>query len=444
MLISSGCRKDREIVVSEKAISFSTKRDAKIYLNKKLNEYGKILAKLAQNPEMRKLVDSRVAEKFDGDYNVLLKDLIKPIGSTTVSLKSSLQMSTTPINTGGPAQQLNLQALQTALTQPLEINGQTFYPQIYIPFFEEQQSVPIEPIDVVEPGTPIFDPCLKVIPKALERAFVNPVIVRYDGEEIAGQETFLGFTNDQNGVLIENIPVDECFAKRHRVWAITLNERSGLSRGPKNTSADTPEPSIHNIGQVAFIKNMKVKANKESWIKGGNELQMTWSMSWKDGINPSTNTYAVHPFELKFWIGYNIKYISTISLGDFTKRDVKKGRVKNLNIDYAVFGNPTSFVAAGSEWNTMKNWYNKMGTYIYYVVYENDTWADIDVDIPIPFPKSGFPNTVKVIALTNNSPYISGAIKIVPVGFISPQNNDMTSRTVVNDDEIEFYATHKP
>jgi len=441
VIASTGaCKKDRGEQIDKLPKTFDSKQEAKVYINRKLNEYGKILAKYAINPEMRKLVNSKVAEKFDGDYNVLLKDLLKNSPSEKLFLKSNLKMTIAPTPAAPAIEPLNLQLLEVALIEPLIVNGETMYPQIYIPFFEEQELEPIEPGD---PGTPIEpDPCLHVVSNSLEPVYPNPVIVAYDGEESTGQETFTGYTYDQNGLLIENIPVDECFAKRHRVWAVTLNERPPL---PPNIVAELPTSysGQSNIAQAAFIKNMKIKVNKESWLKGANDLEMTWSMSWKDGVNPITNTYAVHPFELStFRGGAGFTYIYTIGLGKYTKRDVKKGRNKELNIDYAVFGKPTSFVYGGGEWNSMRDWYDKMGTHIYYVIYEHDTWADKDAYIPVESPKAGFPNTVKVIALSNNSPYISGRIKIVPFGAIAIGSS--TYLTIQENDQIYFHATNKP
>lgn len=230
---------------------------------------------------MRRLVNERVSLKFDGDYNVLLKDLAKPVSPEMFALKKGLNMSAAPApaSPDEPVQSVNLQELEQALTAPVLVNGETLYPQIYIPFFEEQEEVdPVEPIEPGDPGTPVEpDPCLNAIATAIPD-YPNPVIVPYDGEEIPGQETFTGYTYDQQGTLIENIPVDECFAKRHRVWAITLNERvNDTGVIPPTTSGPTPSTTTDTHSQAAYISTMKIKADKESWIKGANDVYISYT-----------------------------------------------------------------------------------------------------------------------------------------------------------------------
>jgi hypothetical protein len=47
------CKKDLSSQTAEPPKTFTTKQEAKLYLNKKLNEYSMIIAKLAQDPEMK-------------------------------------------------------------------------------------------------------------------------------------------------------------------------------------------------------------------------------------------------------------------------------------------------------------------------------------------------------------------------------------------------------
>ena len=215
------------------------------------------------------------------------------------------------------------------------------------------------------------DPCLNAVINPLEPVYLNPVIVVSDGEEIPGLETFTGYTYDENGALIENIPVDECFAKRHRVWAVTFNERiNNDGNTPPINSGPTP-PTTSTVKINAKIDQMTIKTDKEMWFKGANDVYIMYSYSWPDGINPATGQYSHTPMILAW--GDNA--VSAISLGSYTNRDIKKQRHLAINKTYAVFGRPDTFYTG--EFNSMRDKYPSKGTMIYYAIFEFDSFAAI-------------------------------------------------------------------
>jgi hypothetical protein len=76
LTVPVGCVKMRFTAAPEnEAGRFKNDAEIKSYLNKRLTGYATILASLARNAEVRKAVNEGVAKKFDGDYNVLIKDL---------------------------------------------------------------------------------------------------------------------------------------------------------------------------------------------------------------------------------------------------------------------------------------------------------------------------------------------------------------------------------
>ncbi|QPH39813.1 hypothetical protein [Pedobacter endophyticus] len=437
VLFIGGCKKDRGEQVDKSPKTFNSKQEAKVYINKKLNEYGKILAKYAVNVEMRKLVNNKVAEKFDGDYNVLLKDLLKNSPSEKLLLKSNLKMTITPTPSGQAIEPLNLQLLEVALVEPFIVNGEILYPQIYIPFFEEQELEPIEPGD---PGTPIDpDPCSHVVVSSLEPVYPNPVIVAYDGEEGPGEETFTGYTYDQNGLLIENIPVDECFAKRHRVWAVTLNERANrLGVTPQPTSGPTPAAPTTAIGADAYFPKMTIKHHKESWIKGASEVYVIAATSWENGINPSTNQIeaSFRCNKLRQIGVYNevndLEY--NYSIRDFERKEIKKEKSIDIDFTYFAFSSelysyydactPLLYATNNpiANYNNYENckkttpsvktlYYPDRGDYVYFLIYEYDTgFLNLNGYKTEYIPANN--KSIKFTFRSNEGPYLAARLKI--------------------------------
>lgn len=463
----NGCKKDRSNQIAGLQKSFTTKQEAKIYLNQKLNEYGKIIAKLSQNAAMRRLVNERISLKFDGDYNVLLKDLVKPVSPEMFALKKGLNMSAAPApaSPDEPVQSVNLQELEQALTAPVLVNGETLYPQIYIPFFEEQEEVgPIEPIEPGDPGTPVEpDPCLNAIATAIPD-YPNPVIVPYDGEEIPGQETFTGYTYDQQGTLIENIPVDECFAKRHRVWAITLNERvNDTGVIPPTTSGPTPATSPAQTGADIYISNLAIKENKESWIKGGSEIALAWILSWKNGLNPASGAKQTTVYA-PLGDGSGTSGKASNEIGFFTRKEVRRETEKYINYTFASLSKWKDFdytLPAGVPVSEFARYwsshtppfiyrYPNQGDYMYITIFEYDDhfWETLYSFIGVNSnaqtediynQDGGFLETISFPS--NENAYINLPIKIIPKN--ANENSTNTSNMNINNSLIKFSTRHR-
>ena len=73
----------------------------------------------------------------------------------------------------------------------------------------------------------IITKVLEIIEERL--AFLNSYIDHMKSEKVEEGLTtvFESYTYDTNGLAVPRGDVDECFAKRHTVWAITINERMG-------------------------------------------------------------------------------------------------------------------------------------------------------------------------------------------------------------------------
>jgi len=251
---------------------------------------------------VRDLVRSKVSQKFDGDYNVLLKDLLVAIPTPEkllqTKLNSNLKMSTNypdnqePVDPGHPVEAVDLEELAAELSEPMLVNGEEVYPQIYIPFFEELTNTNDEDID-------FEDPCIGSSIPVEETPFASPVIVAYDGDESTPIESVNGYAYDMAGNIVFDVIVDKCYASRREIWVISINEHPPhIPLSPTSTAPPPPPPAP--MDQVAYISTMLIKADKESWLKGANDVYITYTMSWENGINPANNQFGYKTFELSY------------------------------------------------------------------------------------------------------------------------------------------------
>ena len=432
VFLGLSCKKEKISTQSNPLKNFSTVNEAKAYVNIKLQEYSKIIAKLSQNPEMVKLVNQKVAQKFDGDYNVLLKNLV----SKQNNLLSSITEKSTQFTSNGKIsfasmgnvqqEELDLTVLEEAISDPIVVNGQTLYPQIYIPYFEEQVITSEEISDEV-------DTC----PEYSSNVYSTPVIVCSNGEELPNVDTYYGCAYNQNGILTENIPVDECFSKSNIVWAITLNERVnqyGTITAPiQNTLNQT------SIRPDLYIPEMTIKENKESWIKGARDICMYACTSWDNGINPQTGNY-----ESSFWVKpelasttYNTT-VNNIEIRNFSRKEVKNKKSVNINFTYFALSREiyktidpcASLLHSLNAFNKLEvlnehtkcqaqnpkikiYFYPERGDHLYFIIYEFDTGVfDLNGFKSINIDGNNF--SQKILFNSNQSPYLSKRLKILP------------------------------
>lgn len=405
------------------------------------------------------IIRLNVAARFDGDNNVLTKDLFEPklennkqVTPQSLSNLPKLndlykKIQTTTVQGTDETLQpkeatIDLTALEAELSTPIEINGQTLYPQIYIPFYEEHMGL-------AEQNTPC--PISKSSP-AID--YPNPVIVTHNGEEIPGQDSFVGYSYDANGIRIDSIVVDECFAQKHVVWAITINERvtsSGLLIASPNYN-NTPITSygIDTISQAPHITDMTVKKDKESWIKGANEVAMAYAISWINGTNPSNNQISFTPFNLKILKRYNgygfpiYDNLYWLDLGKFTNRDIRKKKQKTINKVYAVFGNLSNVNGTSLDWAETKSLYPTKGDYIYFVLFERD-WPFGYGPKNVALASGNNPQNkthIPVYIDSYNSPYMTGYIKIVPNNYPYSVEINTTKIVMQSNSQIAFSGNY--
>lgn len=398
--------------------NFLSKKEAEVYINARLTKYAKVLAKLAMNKKFRTIVNEAVAKKFDGDNNVLLQDLGKILfqdkrfyfpnqnEKQLVSGPSSFDLE------DEDPDPVDLEALEELLMEPFEVNEVEVYPQIYIPFFGEDEA----------PQS--TDPCLDL--PIGEPDYPYPLIVPYEGDET--KTTFDGWSYDIYGTAMEIDDISECQAKRHTVWAITLNERGGPGAASTNETSTT-RPDI-------YIPSMALKVNKESWIKGGSEVAETWIFSWYDGKNPTTNNVV--------WALYNPYSDGTGGSPDNYKEIdfFTRNQVSNQTVRYVDFN-----IGMMSNWKTYSGYrFPALGNYMYLVIFEYDSgwWEELwgingaresvyAADGTTFITNAGYPS--------NESAFIITPIKIVEKN--STESSVNSSNFSANTGNIQFSTAHR-
>ncbi len=247
------------------------------YTEKNLKSLGQSLLKASKDNAFRKAVYKGVEEKFDDNYNVLIEVLAnRKIEGGDDARARVLSYGTEE------------DVFDDALNAFLNIDSTNYYPQIFIPYYEELG------INSIESNSRV--------------AFAEsePTIVIYSGDET--QTVYTGYQLNAAGDLEEiDTPVDEVYAQNNETWVLSLNE-STTSECQMAQLIDNPGARLtpsscggggggstgggggsNNIAdQDAFIKKIKIKCHKESWVAGASEVHII--SIFTDGTNNWPNT----------------------------------------------------------------------------------------------------------------------------------------------------------
>ena len=187
-----------------------------------MDEVGALVVK---EPGFKTLIETEVAKKFDGEYNVLIKKLIDdPVYGARLKTEKMLR----------------------ALDAFMNLGDENLYPQIYIPFFTKHQQNNLSRYDTY-----------------VEYAY-------YDGNEIiTSVPTY--YYDEWGNASLTGMMADEQYASYNQVFVISINE---------TVNPDGEIPPIVNSPQgtqalVNFrIQDLTVKENKESWLAGATEVHI--------------------------------------------------------------------------------------------------------------------------------------------------------------------------
>lgn len=194
-LLIISCKKDQtinEINNTEHNFkSFPSQDSAIAYTYRNLRIIGEAILSFSDDKSFKDSCYFHVGQQFDGDNNALIKTLTdkysyqgKSFSDIASSQLSGLYSSAT---------------IYSALMAFMNIDSRNFYPQVYIPFFQELKSQGL--LGVSEPILIIS-------------AIDQPNEYSFDGFQFI------------NGKIVKlNFKIDETFASKNEVWVISLNER---------------------------------------------------------------------------------------------------------------------------------------------------------------------------------------------------------------------------
>lgn len=191
----NGCSDDEPASVPFELLSMDEKRT---YMKNEYKPIAQALTAMANDPEFRSILYQEIEKKFDGDYNVLIENLVNLKTASGKTLRERMESN---IGDG---------VIDKALDKFRNLEGEDWYPQIFIPSFDLLKEK-------------------QVIQGRNQGVFQVVPIIFYDGDET--KIVVNGYLPDENGELVESVfGIDEQYAMENEVWIISINE-SGIAPG---------------------------------------------------------------------------------------------------------------------------------------------------------------------------------------------------------------------
>ena len=209
-----------------------------------LLEIESLLLYLASFEDFRNAVISEIREKFDGESNVLIKNLTRLVFED--------EEITSYLN-----------EISDLLAAFDDVEGERIFPQIYIPFFDE-----LSESDLL--GTQSIQTVI----------YLSSIETEAEDYVPSGKELV-------EGQIITVEGISEAVAEGREIWVISINERVDKN-GELDPSIRAPIPPPAPI--VGLQMNfLTVREHRESWLAGGSEIHISAARTWRDG-GPNINT----------------------------------------------------------------------------------------------------------------------------------------------------------
>lgn len=212
VLVIGACKKEQLITEDEVKLntlkSFSTQQEAINYTADNLKIIGESLLSLTDISTFRSQCYTWMDTHFDGDNDVLFKTIHDNYTNNNNDYATLVNQRLSSKYTSS--------ALSNAYQAFNNIDGENYYPQLFIPYYEE-----LKADNIIGTAAPIL----------IISAIDDPTTTSYIGYQL------------NNGTLEElPFPISENYAKGHEVWVMSLSERVDTdgnlkSAMIKNTSA---------------------------------------------------------------------------------------------------------------------------------------------------------------------------------------------------------------
>ena len=341
LLVASCSQEENFNGKQNEMVNTMTSSEQMAYAKKNLLTLGNAVVSLSNDKEFKTSLYKGVEKAFDGERNVLIKDLS---AIETQTGRNSDKLKQTLVGIAGDESMANkaLQAFDN-------IGNTNYYPQVFIPFYDDLKQA--GKIGIEEPVL---------------------VVLAEHGD------VFPGYKIGKDGQLNEtSFLIDESFAKQHEVWVLSINERVDQNGNVISELASLSDKGTGN-GRTqsayypdAIFYQVKCTQHKESWAAGASEVNIKRYMSTYDYTQYTGFDHAKEystEDERNDGDGWRIY--------QFSRSDVSNERVKTIYWYYV------------SDWPNqqmeIENSQYVHTDYMYYVIFEYDAWPTAMNDISIP------------------------------------------------------------
>jgi hypothetical protein len=357
-IVLFSCKKDNSSMEEQSFTSSIVDKSAAEqvkYAETNLKKIANGIAKLAKNPAFVQYMHNEVAQKFDGQFEVLIEHLL--LNPTWGS-------------------QLRTQEVKEGVAAFKNLKGQNFYPQIYIPKMQNDED---NQVANVSNNTTSND---------------DVKVVIYGGEiqNNTSSDILLGYNINEDGELVAWQNIGESYANGNEVWVFSLNEvldpsgRLAIPEDPICNIPDDPQCSYggggggtsggggtndsdpaelgrgyhpemgQNTPVNCRIQNMKVKHHKERWAAGKSEVAIRAVLNTINGY--SLGNINSSPEQYVSGVG-KTSYLGKL-IRDFTRSEVNDQDLIAINFTIQ------------TQWPTTSP--NSDPVYFDYVIFERDLW----------------------------------------------------------------------
>jgi len=339
LLVASRVLLQNDVMITEgpELKTFVSLESAYEYGLEHMMPLAKELLMRAQSDEFENRVYAMAGKRFDGETNALVRDILgKDAGK---------------------------RQWQTILNRFRNVNGNNYYPQVFIPDYYDYQTKVGEPI---------------VVFYLSDQAGPNGYV--YTGYHL------------EDGELKPFGPVDEERLQSLRIWVMSINENvdnEGRVIDPGMNMVKTP-----GSGRGGRIDKMAVFDPKESWAGGASEIRVRAFLESWDGVSDDGR-------------GEHFETIRSgtspygVPVRNFSREEIRGGEV--VEIDYPLH----------EGWEATE--FMKDGVQLVYVIFEADTWPNSVVEASYALA-NGDPRLVKYASAQEH--YDIGCV----FGAKSPEN----------------------
>lgn len=347
------CKKDITQASTKSSIANQSLEQQRAYVQENLKIIIGELWPVIKDAGFKSLIHSEVAKKFDGSYNVLIKNLLAdPVYGI----------------------RLNTAKMKKALDAFRNINGENLYPQIYIPNFSKHQQQ-----------------LRTTSANRIANTDITAEFVIYDGNETVSEVPSYTY-NEEGEVIPTGSIVNEQYAMNNEIYVLSINESVDNDGILPPQIATSHPPAINTVN--FRIEKIYVKESKESWLAGDSEVNIksiaaTWNHR-RDGnpldavVEYPTLRYVDNSNNYK---GYEIKKVP--------RSDINSGVGSQYTINYPL----------NENWK-VDNFFTDPIAYTY-VIFEYDKWPAGQKTAASLIPSSPDPTIIGdyLNFRSSNSPY---------------------------------------